>query len=164
LLVARFAPDSIAQFFAAARVRDVDAQQLALAGRGTAAIYLWGYAAEMTLKGAWFALIGFAEDQVISSADLGSAEKQANGYLIQWPKAGRWHAIFAWAQLLTQHRITLRGAYPDPQFPAAVMHHSQRIYQRWRETMRYKKNRAYDHEVRAVAESVAWLLAHDLDA
>ena len=41
---------------------------LALVGaeNRTAAIYLWGYAAEMTLKAAYFALFGLAEEEVIT--------------------------------------------------------------------------------------------------
>jgi hypothetical protein len=62
----RLQPDSIAGFRAAARQRSLDAIALQAAGRRTAAVYLWGYVAEMILKAAFFEVSGFAEDQPIT--------------------------------------------------------------------------------------------------
>jgi len=164
LLVNRFVPDSIVQFRATAAIRNEDAWQLARAGRRTAAIYLWGYAAEMTLKAAWFALIRHPEHSPILAKDLRTAVQVAqNNYGIVWPTQGRLHAVLHWAELLLQHRIALRGGYPDPAFGVAVVEHSHRIYDRWREVIRYKKNTAYPSEVRAVAQSTHWLLSNALD-
>ena len=56
-LRARCQPDSIREFRAAARQRFQDGLTAAAGERRTAAIYLWGYAAEMTLKAAYFALL-----------------------------------------------------------------------------------------------------------
>ena len=163
LLVDRFAPDTINQFRAAARIREEDALRLAGSGRGTAAVYLWGYAAEMTLKAAWFALIGYPDDKEILPKNLHSAVKTAQvAHQIQWPQKGRLHAVHHWALLLTRHRMTLGCGYSDPMFGAAVVDHSQRIYKRWRETLRYKRNEAYSFEIRTVAESTRWLVSHSL--
>lgn len=98
LLVERFTDDSVAQFRAAAHVRNEDAWRLATSGRGAAAIYLWGYVAEMTVKAAWFDLIGFPESKAISISDLRSAVRLATGnYRISWQ--GNLHNIFHWAEL-----------------------------------------------------------------
>jgi hypothetical protein len=154
--------DSIRGYRAAARIRDEDARQLAFAGRPAAAVYLWGYVAEMTLKAAWFTLEGvLAEQDPITIADLRRAVDLAeNQHLIQWLVQGRYHAIPYWALLLTKHRIAIGKPYPDPRFGMEVEQHSVRIYARWRETMRYKKNRPYPTEVWVVCDSVHWLLAN----
>jgi hypothetical protein len=70
LLLDRCQPDSIREFRAAALQRANDAQALLARERRTAAIYLWGYAAEMMLKASYFAVIGFADDQQITIPDL----------------------------------------------------------------------------------------------
>lgn len=159
LLVERLTDDTIRQFRAAARIRNEDAWQLAREGRRAAAVYLWGYVAEMTVKAAWFALNGFTLDRPITPRDLNTAVALAQGaYGIAWPHQGRLHAISHWAELLIRHRIGLGQPYADAAFAATLLNHTRRVYDRWRETLRYKKNQPYVFEVRAVAESVAWLL------
>jgi hypothetical protein len=64
-LLERCPPDSIREFRASARQRFDDGLVLAGGGQRTAAIYLWGYTAEMTLKAAYFSLIALAETAVI---------------------------------------------------------------------------------------------------
>jgi hypothetical protein len=68
--------------------------------------------------------------------------------------------LIGWGQLLVQYRIVLGRPYTSAPFANNVVEHSKRIYDRWRESMRYKKNVAYLHEVRAVADSVNWLLVN----
>ena len=161
LLVERFTDDSVAQFRAAAHIRNEDAWHLARSGRGAAAIYLWGYAAEMTVKAAWFELLRFPEHRAISLSDLRQAKQVAVGtYGIPWP--GNLHHVVHWAELLTQHRIASRRYYSDPDFGRRVLDNCQRVYERWRETLRYKKNRPYPFEVHAVAASTQWLLGNTL--
>ena len=65
-LIDRCQPDSVREFRASARQRYSDGLALAGAGNRTAAIYLWGYAAEMTLKAAYFSLFGLADNDVIT--------------------------------------------------------------------------------------------------
>ncbi len=55
-LLDRCNDDSLREFRAAARQRFNDALVLAANGRRTGAIYLWGYAVEMTLKAAYFSM------------------------------------------------------------------------------------------------------------
>ena len=51
-LLSRVGRDTVREFRAAAAERYLDARLLAREGRRTAAIYLWGYVAEMYLKAA----------------------------------------------------------------------------------------------------------------
>lgn len=70
-LLQRCQPDSIAEFRSASRQRYDDGLSLAIQGRRTGAIYLWGYAIEMTLKAAYFSFIGKGvRDPITWSGDL----------------------------------------------------------------------------------------------
>lgn len=160
LLVNRLKPDSISQFRAAAHLRHKEASHLANSGHGAAAIYLWGYVGEMILKASWFKLIGLSQDQTVFHHDLRDAVSQAQAYGIQW--SGNLHHLPHWAELLVRHRIHLGRGYSPSAFGAEVEEHTQRIYQRWRETLRYKMNRPYPSEIRTVGESAHWLLSNSL--
>jgi hypothetical protein len=93
-LLSRCQPDSILQFRAAAMQRADDALALAAAGRRTGAIYLWGYAAEMVLKAAYFSSLGPPETQIITwRGDLRPAIDLGRSMGIHWPDAGAGHNI-----------------------------------------------------------------------
>src|SRR5438105_9517147 len=162
-LIDRCRPDSIREFRASARQRYHDG--LALSGRGnrTAAIYLWGYAAEMTLKAAYFSLFGLADDDVITvpghiqpAINRGRAAPLA----IAWPNQGAGHNVRAWAELLVGVRALAPATAYGPAFATQVQGCGQRLGQLWRETLRYHKNRAYLYEVRQVREAAEWLLVN----
>ncbi|HEX5272939.1 MAG TPA: hypothetical protein VFW33_20720 [Gemmataceae bacterium] len=132
---------------------------LAVQGRGLPAIYLWGYSAEMTVKAAYFAFIGFADEQPIAIADLANARAFALSTLgIVWPSAGWGHNVACWAELLVAHRVHAGQAYRSRHFRSAVVRNAWGIYLRWRETLRYHRNRAYGHEVMTVRGATRWLL------
>jgi hypothetical protein len=155
LLVERLKEDSISGFRAAAAARCLEAEHLARAGYGTAAVYLWGYVAEMTLKGAYFSWIGFHIQRPIARGDLETAKRDARlKYRID---LGNFHNVYHWALLLLHDRIASGQGYaPDVQ--REVIRHSHSVYRRWHEALRYKTNRAYLFEVKAMRDSVQWLL------
>jgi len=157
----RCLPDSIAEFRAASRERYVDGIAAAAHGRRTAAIYLWGYAAEMTVKAAYFELIGFKSRQWIAPTDLAGAVNKGIQLQISWPKPGRWHNVRAWSELLIKTRALTPGrGYPSPNFGIEIQLRALRIESLWAETLRYHKNVAYLHEVRRVQEAAEWFLAN----
>ena len=157
LLKQRFQPDSIAQFRVSARIRHEDASQLARSGRGLAAIYLWGYVAEMTLKAAYFAQAGYSDTWPIGKKEFQNTASQAQSYGMSWSAGAGLHRIPQWAELLIQYRA--RSARPySARLAADLLEHSSRIHARWQVDMRYKKNRPYAFEIRAVAVSAEWFL------
>jgi len=158
LLTQRLQLDSIAQFRISARIRHEDAAQLARSNRGLAAIYLWGYTVEMTVKAAWFALLGYPDYKSIARKDLETAKAVAKSYGIGWP--GNFHDIECWAQLLVQHRVALNRPYAVHHFDTVLLAHAHCVYSRWRESLRYKANVPYRFEVEAVAESAEWFLTN----
>lgn len=162
-ILGRLRPNCVEEFRAAALVRYAEAERLANTGYGTGAISLWGYAAEMTIKAAYFSLLGFGPRQSIKIADLRVAVgRTAPALGLQWPSAGKLHNVEYWARLLSGYRRQYRGGYVSPQFERTLIDRAQCIYDRWRETLRYHKNRAYEHEVRQVHAATHWLLDHSL--
>jgi len=69
----------------------------------------------------------------------------------------------AWAELLVAVRALAPATALATPVANTVQRHGQRIEQLWRETLRYRKNFAYEHhEVRQVRESAEWFLIHSL--
>jgi len=162
-LLDRCQPDSTREFRAAATQRATDAQRLLGAERRTAAIYLWGYVVEMTLKAAYFNVIGFPDNRPITRHDLLLAARSAPALGVAWP--GNLHDIRAWAELIVATRAARPGlAYATPGFGNTVVIVARRVNLLWRETLRYHKNVAYRYEVNLVRTATNWLLtnAHQL--
>lgn len=165
-LIDRCQPDSIGEFRASARQRYNDGLTLAGAGNRTAVIYLWGYSTEMTLKAAYFSLLGLAEKDVITvpgHIQPAINRGRAAPLSIAWPNQGAGHNVRAWAELLVGVRALAPATAYSPDFATQVQRHGQRIGQLWREILRYHKNRAYLYEVRQVREAAGWFLVNSDD-
>jgi hypothetical protein len=160
-LLDRCLPDSIWEFRESARQRFDDGLIAAASDRRTAAIYLWGYVAEMTLKAAYFDALGFTPDQEITMGDLNDAVSFGTSSMVLWPRRGRLHSVRAWAETLVVRRGSSPvPAYDRPDFGSEVARKGQRIERYWNESLRYHKNVAYLHEVKRVKESAEWLLTN----
>jgi hypothetical protein len=161
-LIDRCQLDSIREFRLSARQRYQDGLALAGTGNRTAAIYLWGYAVEMTLKAAYFTLFGLAEEDAINPKHLKDAAKRGRDIPlnIAWPSAGEGHNVRAWAELLVGVRALDPATAYEPAFAKQVQGCGQGVGELWKSTLRYHKNRAYEHEVRQVREATEWLLVN----
>jgi hypothetical protein len=128
----------------------------------TGAIYLWGYSAEMTLKAAYFRLLGFMETDIITWASdlLPAINRGRNTFGIVWPGQGQGHNVRAWAELLVVERAAMPGAAFTHTFGQQVQASGQRIGQLWSESLRYHKNLAYQFEMNQVREAAEWLLVN----
>ena len=160
-LLDRCRPDSIQEFRLAASRRFDDGLAMASQGRRTAAIYLWGYTGEMIIKAAYFSFLGIHDAQDLSwSIDVRPAIRAGRQLGILWPPHGEGHNVRAWGELLINARSTSAASAFPIAFGHDVQRHCQRIGQLWRETLRYRKNHAYLHEVNQVRVSAEWLLVH----
>jgi hypothetical protein len=161
-LLARCRPDSIREFRASALQRYDDGLTAAAGSRGLAAIYLWGYSAEMLLKAAYLSLLGFDEEKPFPLKSIHDAVKLGQGLGIPWPTVGQGHNVRAWAELLILERAT----HPDPamayamDFQDDVQAHGQRIGRLWNETLRYRRNTPYLYEIAQVRIAVEWFIVH----
>ncbi len=161
LLLDRCRLDSISGFREAARTRFVDGTAAAELGRRTAAIYLWGYAAEMTIKAAYFAATGFEDGRAITIGDLRDAVNSRLASTIDWSGQGRLHHVPAWAELLVELRASdPKLVYADPKFGGEIVGMGRRFRRVWSETLRYHENVAYEHEVRRIRDAADWFLGH----
>jgi len=157
----RCRPDSIREFRRAARQRFQDGLALAAAGRRTGAIYLWGYTAEMSLKAAYFRVIGFPANRTITPANLRAAAASAPPLGFVW--AGNLHHVESWGRLLVRTRARISGfAYPAATFGDEVLARSGLLQRLWTEVLRYHENLAYSHEVEQVHEIANWFLLNAL--
>jgi hypothetical protein len=115
----------------------------------------------MTLKAAYFALIGLADSDTITWPNhLQPAIHHGKTLGIVWPNPGAGHNVRAWAELLVTERALTPATAFAPDFGLAVQRCGQRIGQLWKETLRYRRNFAYSFEVTQVRESVEWLLVN----
>src|SRR3954471_35739 len=95
-LLTRCRPDSVREFRVSARHRYNDGLTAAAGGRGLAAIYLWGYCAEMTLKAAYFSLLGVGEATHLQTGlHMNPAIRLGRGLGIAWPPGGQGHNMRA---------------------------------------------------------------------
>jgi hypothetical protein len=161
-LLDRCNPDSIREFRAAAIQRYYDAIAMAGRGRRTGAIYLWGYTVEMVLKAAYFSLLSLPETQTLRwDTDLRPAIDRGRNVLhIVWPSSGAGHNIRAWAELLVLERASSPATAFAPPFALEVQGQGQRLERLWTETLRYRKNYAYLHEMRQVRDVAEWFLVN----
>jgi hypothetical protein len=160
-LLDRCLPDSIREFRASARQRHYDALSMAASDRRLAAIYLWGYSAEMILKAAYFTLIGLGENTPITmNGHIWPAVARGRSLGVAWPGSGAGHNVRAWAELLVVERASMAGMAYALDFAAEVQLFGQRIGELWNETLRYHKNVAYPHEVRQVRLAAEWFLVN----
>lgn len=157
-LLDRCTQDCIQQFRRAAFERLLDGDRLEAAGRGTAAIYVWGYTAEMLLKAAYFRAVGYSVTQHITLADLRAARNSAAGLGFSWG-AGNLHHLESWANLLVHYRGRVMP-YSSRRFPSQLVMHGLRVGGLWRETLRYHWNKAYDFETQRARHAVEWFVAH----
>ena len=77
---------------------------------------------------------------------------------IAWARQGDWHNVRAWAELIVAARASSPATAFAPRFDLDIQRHGQRIEQLWRETLRYRKNRAYEFELKQVREAAEWFL------
>lgn len=147
---------TIRDFRAAAGHRYQEGRRLALAGDRLAAIYLWGYAAEMLLKAAYFRLAGWAPVQPITVQDLHQAKSYAVQQIgLEWPS--NLHDLGRWKDLLVEERIVRQVPY-GATFARSLNARVNQIYVNWREYLRYHRNRPFQGEVSRVFQAAHWLL------
>ena len=126
-----------------------------------AAIYLWGYCAEMLLKAAYFSFIGINEDSPLNlRTDINAAINRGRTLGINWPQRGQGHNVCAWSELLILERANASNKAYTVDFNNKVQMYGQRIGQLWNETLRYHKNKPYAYEIRQVQEAAEWFLGN----
>ncbi|MHC5540312.1 hypothetical protein ACYOEI_18990 [Singulisphaera rosea] len=138
-----------------------DGLSLAVQGRKTGAIYLWGYCAEMCLKAAYFSLTLSETTPIAWGTHLQPAIHHARTVrMIAWPGHGAGHNVRAWAELLVAERAATPGKVLPQTTSQEIQVCGQRIGELWNESLRYHINLAYQYEVTKVRLAAEWLLVN----
>jgi hypothetical protein len=115
--------------------------------RGTAAIYLLGYVAEILLKVAFFRVIRCPPGQAV---DLRTITTHG-----AWTRANL-HNLVGLADLLIAERCIQNRAF-DPVFAGQLKTSVLTVANHWRETLRYRYTPAVEPELVEVYQNVDWL-------
>jgi len=115
----------------------------------------------MTIKAAYFNLGGVAEGTPLTmGTHINPAINHGRNVRgIPWPPQGQGHNVRAWAELIVAERAALGVAYA-PDVARLVQFSGQRIGMLWSETLRYRRNVAYEYEMTQVREAAEWLLSN----
>jgi len=158
-LVRRAGVDTLAKLQAAAPLRFREARTLHAQGEHLGAFYLYGYSIEIRLKVAYYRTIGLVPGTIIDAKlHRKPAESAIDGMKLlprhttpPGPSAG--HHVVGWARLLEQAR-TMPGRTPmDPAMANQMKWHADNVFSCWVEFLRYRANRPYDNELRAVIDA-----------
>ena len=139
--------------FSAASERYDDGVHLAGATppRLTGAVYLFGYAAEILLKAAYFEFTQVPPGDDLFVAGHFSAVKKHQDY-----GSPNLHEVDRWANLLIQERVR-QGNPLNPLTATLLRYHVGQVSQNWKETLRYRSTRANQAEYDEVKAAVDWL-------
>ncbi len=141
----------------AAEQRLREGEALWRAGRFGAAVYLFGYAAEMLLKNAYFRYRGSPSTMAISFGLLGTAKAHAMALGVA-ADPETYHSLRFWAALLRAERARTNRPMPGG-LDQPFVQRSRRLYQNWWIAMRYRADRVSAREVQIAFDDVTWL--HD---
>ncbi len=160
-LVIRAGADTPGKLEAAARGRFQEARLLQAQGHWLGAVYLYGYVIEMTLKSAYYRVIGLTSATLI---DYRHHRKPAEVAIADLPDLPRHqigkqpagHHLVGWATLLHDTR-SRPGFQAMDQKLADLMHqHVNQAFACWAEFLRYHANRPYESELRIMFEAARW--------
>lgn len=160
----RLSPDTVSKLERAAHQRYASAEVLRLEKRRLAALYFYGYGAEMWLSAAYFRSAGFGPQQPIDRDTRHRRMAQARqlrtaaGIVIMHSDP---HPLVGWARFLQWQRFA-SGA-PNPHVEQALKEAVNKailIYDQWRPELRYKVVEITDAQLAVVREAATWFKVH----
>jgi hypothetical protein len=152
-------PDTLQSFERARRERFWDGGALWVAQRLHGSVYMLGYHAEMTLKCAYFRLLGVA---LTSQLDIRTGALHAKKALGVKTPDENFHSVRFWRHAI----LALRNDKNSPlnaALEADLIAYVDAVYGRWRVEMRYQVAQTAAPDVEAVAGAVDWLDLHYRD-
>jgi hypothetical protein len=158
----RLAPDTIAKLERAAQHRFITAEILRTKKRRLAALYLYGYSAEICLCAAYYRSSGLpantAIDRDTRRRRMAQARqlRTASGEPLMNSDP---HPLVGWARFLQWQR-TLRGGLTeqDERHLREAINKATLIYQYWRPELRYKTVEIAEQLLQEVRRATQWLV------
>lgn len=160
-LAERLSPDTIARLERAAQHRFTTAELLRNERR-LAALYLYGFSAEMCLTAAYFRSAGFSPHTPIDRDTRRRRMAQARQLLTAAGEPlmnGDPHPLVGWARFLEWQRL-LAGCLTqqERQQLKETINKATLLYNYWRPELRYKTIEIADGQLQIVRQATRWLL------
>ena len=125
-----------------------------------AAIYIFGYVAEMILKTAYFRVVGNSLAAPVKP--MLSPARSRGEELIPGVNHDSYHSLRFWSELLRAERSDQgRGLLTDTE--NSLIEHTNNLYDKWMVEMRYHPNKATEADALEVAEAVQWLFNNRIE-
>lgn len=152
-LADQLAAGSIATLEAAAPWRRQDAEVLEQKGRRGAAVYLYGYVAEIRLCAACYRIQDYASSATITDQIRKVCERDARDLHLMGSEP---HHLPGWARYLVHLRRTKNHAI-NRHSSDQLLAHVDDLYAQWRPRLRYKTLVPTTAQLKIVVEAVDWL-------
>lgn len=123
--------------------------------RDPGAVYILGYAAEITLKCAYFRFSGFTIAQPIGHAELHTEKARAPLLGVTVPHEV-FHSVKFWGELLVARRRVIARALP-PALEAELRAAVDAVYDCWWIEMRYKRGYSSRADLLRMQAAVDWI-------
>jgi hypothetical protein len=149
-----FGPDTISKFEKSAQMRIAEGDLLAK-DHPLTAIYLYGYAAEMTLKAAYFRNLGFGAVDEIDPNERNRAMARARASDLMGFDP---HDIPGWARLLVRDKGTIHLPAYHSRLEKKIVANAISIYENWRPEMRYRHTTPARPTVIRVRDLAQWIV------
>jgi len=154
-IIGKIGPDSVSRLARAAERRCAEADWLAEGGHHLAALYFYGYVAEIVLGNAYFKMLGYNANDPILRGDLKRALVPAGSRSLMSDKS---HPIDGWALLLIEERARLYPPAYEKRLERKLKDCSLLIRENWSPKLRYRAIEIGADQVTPVRMSAHWLL------
>jgi hypothetical protein len=147
---------------AVARLRE--AEVLYRSGRRLGAVYLFGYAVEITLKCSYYRVIGLVPSTLIDPRLHRRPAEDAIRNMIGLPSHPQGppavgHNVVGWARLVEQERAkpVLGRTALSAKLTADLHARMMEVFNYWAEFLRYRNNKPYHQEVIMMRINAKWI-------
>ncbi len=156
----RLSPDTVARLERAALKRFETAEILRVQRRHLAALYFYGYSAEICLAAACFRSLGFSANDIIDRDTR--RRRMAQAKLLKLMNNDP-HPLVGWARFLEWKRLLLGGlTQQDQQRLKEAINKATLIYSFWRPELRYKVIEITDAQLQRVHPAAKWLVDNQM--
>ncbi len=158
----RLSPDTIARLERAAEHRFETAEILRINRRRLAALYMYGYSAEICLSAAYYRSAGFPRHATIDRDTRQRRLAQARQLRTERDEPlmnSDPHPLVGWARFLERQRLLAGGlSQQAEQRLREAINKAALIYSYWRPELRYKITEITDRQLQEVRQAVRWLV------
>lgn len=155
-LIDKIEDQTLSQIEKAATQRFAEAVWLVEGHHRLAAVYFFGYVVEIVLCAAYFKMIDFGQNELITTTKLNLPLKTAKAKSKM--DKGKAHPIDGWADLLIEGRDSLHPPPFDEKLVLLIRERVSAIVDLWRPTLRYQSFDVSEEQVNEARHAADWFL------